>query len=98
MQFSVKDNVDEVLRRTKDFQQNQQPFAIALALTRTSQQIKDIQQQKMREVFDQPTPYTLNAIFVTPATKSTLTSSTFFKEFASKGTPAPKYLMPEVQG
>src|SRR3546814_8034127 len=38
------------------------------------------------------------SLYVKPATKTRLYANVYFREFASKGTPAVKYLGPEVYG
>jgi hypothetical protein len=48
----------------------QAQFANVVALTRTAVEVKAAEQEEMRSVFDRPTPFTLNAIYVKGATKS----------------------------
>lgn len=73
--------------------------ALATALTRTGQVIKTEQQQELRRVFDRPTPYTLNSLFLKPANASDLSARVFFKDTVTKGgTPAVNYLLPGVEG
>jgi hypothetical protein len=53
----------------------------------------------MVDVFDRPTPYTLNSLYVQPATKQTQTAKVWLKEEGGKrGTPAAAYLSPDIQG
>jgi len=78
--------------------QRQLPFAIAVALTRTGQVIKNAEISEMRRVFDRPTPFTLNSLMLRPATKQRQYAEVWFKDFAPKGTPAAKYLLPQVRG
>lgn len=78
--------------------QRQLPFAIAVALTRTGQVIKAAEISEMRRVFDRPTPFTLNSLMLRPATKQRQYAEVWFKDFAPKGTPAAKYLLPQVRG
>lgn len=97
MQFDVRSNIVEVGRWMTDAQRRQLPFASALAMTRTA---KDIQAQEivtMRRVFDRPTPYTLNALRVVPARKTTLEAKVEFRDWGA-GTPAKRFLNPEVHG
>jgi len=74
------------------------PFAMAKALTLTAIQAQTDIVQAMMKVFDRPTPYTLNSTFVSPATKDRLESEVKLKDESYKGTPATKYLAPEVFG
>ncbi len=76
---------------------SEHPFALAYALTKTAQDIKAVELDVMRSVFDRPTRFTLNALFVKPATKTDLTAVVEFKEgFGS--VPAWRYLGPQVAG
>ena len=50
--------VQRMLLRAGD----QLPFAAALALTRTIEQVKLEERREMRTVFRNPTPYTLNSL------------------------------------
>ncbi len=77
---------------------NQLPFATALALTRTAEVVKLKERDEMRRVFRSPTPYTLNSLFMKPATKSKLEAWVWVKDESVKGTPATKYLLPQIQG
>jgi hypothetical protein len=54
----------------------------------------------MGPVFDRPTPYTLNSLFIDPAAarKGRLEAHVYFKDFAPKGTAAGEYLQPEIEG
>jgi len=45
------------------------PFAMAKALTLTAIQAQTDIVQAMTQVFDRPTPYTLNSLYAQPATK-----------------------------
>ena len=74
------------------------PFAAAVALTRTAKAVHAAEIASMQDVFDRPTRFALNSLFVKPATKSRLFAHVYFREFAAKGTPAVKYLGPEVYG
>jgi len=86
----------ERLERRLREKPRQIPFAAALALTETARQVKQAEYEAMPKVFDRPTPFTLNSLRVKSATKQDLTAAVFFREFAAKGTPANKYLGPEV--
>ena len=55
-------------------------YATMVALTRTASKVRDRQYSEMHRVFDRPTPYTLRAIRVKPATKSDLSAWVGFKK------------------
>jgi hypothetical protein len=58
------------------------------------------QRVEMRKVFDNPRPYTLNALYPKYAGKrgGILQAGIAFREFGVKGTPAYKYLTPHIKG
>ena len=97
MQFDIRSNVVEVSRWLDDVQRKQLPFATVLAMTMTAKDIRAEEISVMKRVFDRPTPYTLNALAVKPAKKSTMVASVEFKEGFS-GTPAKRFLNPNVNG
>lgn len=73
--------------------------ALATGLTRTALDIREEVKREMRVVLDRPTPYTMNSLFVRPATAQRLAAETYFKDdTAGSGTPATKYLLPQVDG
>lgn len=94
IEFAVASNIKQVQAMLTQTQREQIPFAAVVAMTRTAQAVRDVQLTEMRRVFDRPTPYTMNSLFVQPATKRRPQAAVGFKEFAGKGTPAWKYLGP----
>lgn len=74
------------------------PFAIAQALTWTAQEAKEAVKVEMGKVFDRPTPFTLNSLYVSPAKKANLQAEVLIKDEAQKGTPAFKYLRAQIEG
>lgn len=96
--LDLKVDVDRVELRGLNRLSGDARFAAAIALTKTAKVAEGVSRAKMRTVFDRPTPYTLNSLFTKPATKSDLVAFVGFREFASKGTPAAKYMFPEVFG
>lgn len=98
--IEIKTNADDVIKLLEQLPQKQIPFATALALTRTAQLVKTELQRKMASVYDRPTAWTVNALYVKAATKSKLTASVKFKDRseATKGLPAAEYLIPTVMG
>lgn len=74
------------------------PLRAAIALTKMATGIRDALVQNMKQVFDRPTPYTLNSIFVKSAKKDDLRAEVMIKDYATKGTAPIKFLRPEVYG
>ena len=94
--FDVRADVAFITRQL-GVAEKQVPFLTAYALTKTAQDIKDAEYKLISEVFDRPTRFTLNSLFVRPATKTNLVASVEFKDgFGS--IPAWRYLGPHVDG
>jgi hypothetical protein len=98
MNISVSHDLAALTGTLTRAQKEQLPFAIALALTETGKDVKDAAVAEMTRVFDRPTPFTLNSLFLKAATKQRLQAIVWFKDFAPKGTPAAEYLAPEIYG
>lgn len=65
-----------------------------------NESLKDAQlsvMAKMGNVFAHPTAFTINSTFISYSTKNNLSGALKFKD-GSQGTPAGKYLMPEIEG
>jgi hypothetical protein len=103
----------ERLQTLDRLEREQLPFAAALALTRAAQAVAPSTSAEMRQVFDRPTPATLNSQFVQPATKERMEARVWIKDGRSagpggravgregswgKGRAAIKWLTPEVFG
>lgn len=73
-------------------------YATALALTKTAKMVEEKQKREMRDVFDRPTPYTLSSTYTKSAAKDNLVAEVGLKNYASKATPAVKFLQPQVRG
>jgi hypothetical protein len=98
MKITADFDVKEAIAGLDDVQKRQVPFATALALTRTAQKIKAAEIEEMKQVFDRPTKFTLNSLFMKKATKKRLEAVVWFRDFIPKGTPAGKYLQPQIHG
>ena len=66
--LKVVGNNKALLAKLKD-NQKQINFALAVALTKTAQTLQAQQYGEIKKVFDRPTPYSLNSLYVKPATK-----------------------------
>lgn len=91
--------MDQALASIERFSARRLNAAIATALTRTALDVRQAVLIKMPSVFDRPTPYTMNSLFVKPARADQLMAETYFKdETTGGGIPATKYLLPNVLG
>ena len=78
--------------------QKQIDFATRVALTRTAQKAAVAEVKEMRDVFRNPTPYTLSSVYVKPATKARLEATVMLKDEATKAVPAAKFLRAQIDG
>lgn len=98
VRIDVRSDIDRVVSQFTVLRRDQLPFALALAVTRTGQLVKKAVEYEMPMAFDRPTPYTLGSVFLKAATKAIPVATVWLKDDASKGTPASKYLYPEIAG
>lgn len=91
-------HVAQLKRRMSDIERRQLPFATAVALTRTAKVVEAAEIAEMRRVFDRPTRFTLNSLFVRPARKNRLEAVVWVRDYASKAQPPTRWLLPEVEG
>lgn len=98
--ISMADQIKQIVNNMDDVGLKHVPFAAALALTRTAQKAQKGVLAVMNQRFDRPTPFALNSLRVVPAKKSDPQpmAKVYFKDDAFKGTPASKFLTPEVYG
>lgn len=91
--LNVRSNVSEALKEFRAFRVNV-PLATAKAMTFTAEAVRAEEKTEMLRVFDRPTPFTLNSLYLKPATPSTLTARVYFKDLRWKA----HYLIPQVEG
>lgn len=97
MDISLESNLAEWTKDLREHQREHVPFATALALTWTANDMKAEHARLLPLVFDRPTRFTMNSLQATPATKQRQRSSVFFKE-DNRQKYGKHYLMPQVQG
>ena len=93
--------MDQLRAQLDGFSDRRFAAAVATALSRTASALKVHYQGKLHDIFDRPTPYTLNSLFVKPAKADDLVAAVWFKDdraASQGGIPATKYLMPQVRG
>ena len=95
--INVSADVDKAVRHLHGVSK-QIPFAASLAINRTAQKVKKKEEHEIRDVFDRPTPYIQNSIFLKPSNKRNLTAIVGIKDIAIKGNPATKILRAEIGG
>lgn len=96
--LSISSDLDRLTKWASVIARDQVPYATALALTRTAQDVKDAIEREMRDVFDRPTPYTLRGFRLYPARKNDLKAQVWFRPGMVTGKDARDYLGPQVFG
>jgi len=95
--IGVKTNVRDVKRVMNELERKKAPLAIAVALTKTAKKVQGSQYFEMASVFDQPTRFTLNSLYVHPATPKDQKASVEFKD-GYGSIPAYRFLQPQIEG
>ena len=98
LSISVQADVARLTRHLREVERKQIPFATAQALTAAATGAKVDVRAAMASIFDRPTAFTLNSIYVQKASKSRLEADIHIKDEGGKGTAAGKYLLPEIVG
>ena len=95
--LDIKSELPKAIRWT-DAMTKQLPFAIAKAMTESAKKAQVALKAQTPRYVDRPTPWTMNSTFVRFASPKKLEAWVGFKDFASKGTAAAKYLQPMISG
>lgn len=101
MRFTAEGlNPQALADRLRQLPRKDVPYVTARALTKTAQiaQREDIPDE-MRRVYDRPTRYTLNSLYIVPATKKKLEAQVAVKNKTKGGGNLPEhFLVPTVEG
>jgi hypothetical protein len=100
MPIPIKVDTSGATKDLTELQRNQIPYAASRAINKVAGKVADAERSAINQVFDRPTPFTQGSIFVSTSHKSQtpIEAIVGVKEDAAKGTPASKYLAPEVFG
>lgn len=79
-------------------ERTQLPFATAAALTATAKDVQSAETREIKDVFDKPTPWTINSVYMKAARKDRLQSEVGLKFDAGKGNAPEKYLRAQMKG
>lgn len=83
IKLDIKITRNDIGRKLTAMVREQIPFATAMALNATAEQVRIAQQANMRAVLDSPTPFTQNAVAVRKATKKSLVAVVYVKPIAA---------------
>lgn len=96
--ISVKADIEAARRKLDAVQRRQLPFAVSKALNETAYQVAAAEKREMRDVFDRPTPATLNAVRYRKSTKANLQAEVYIADFLGKGNAPSRWLEAQVRG
>ena len=80
IRISVKHDLDKLIAQVGRIGREQIPFATALALTKTAQEVQKALPAALERELDRPTEFTKRGTFMVPARKNTLTAVVGFKD------------------
>lgn len=93
--INVSSQVDKTVKFLDSFRK-QIPFAVSVALNKTALKVKERETHEIKDVFDRPTPFISNSVFMKPSNKATLTAKVGIKDQGR--VPAAKVLASEISG
>lgn len=96
--LSVNSNIKDVMRQMDNFQRTFVPIATVKALTFTAEKVREAERELMVRTLQNPTKYTLNSLRIKSASLRDPEAGVYFKDFASKGVPAGRYLYWQIFG
>jgi hypothetical protein len=95
--LDIKSELPKLIKWT-DAMTKQLPWAIAKAMTESAKKSQAALKAQTPRYIDRPTSFTMNSTFVRYASPRKLEAWVGFKDYASKGTAAAKYLSPMITG
>lgn len=98
MQVGVDVNIDDAIKKLEAFRRDQLPFALSKAINVTAEEVKEAVKDEMAKVFNNPTDWTINSLYVKRGTKSNPAARVWIKNFAAKGPSPEDWLKPEILG
>jgi hypothetical protein len=96
--FRMGSNAEDVVQVLEDMTRSAIPAASAEAINWLAFDVRTALKEEMGQVFDRPTPTTLNAMLVDRATPQRLLARVWLKDVFPKGTPPVNYLGPQIVG
>lgn len=89
MKSSIKyEGLEELKSTLTELQKEQFPYAMARTLTKIAQNTQVSEYLSMQRVFDRPTPYVLNSLYIRPCSKTAIEegAEVGFKDYMGGGT------------
>lgn len=98
LSFDIRTDIDFLQKRLSNLEKIELPWAVKLALDDTAKDVIEAERAEMATVFDNPTDWTLGGLRWSPAEKNGRPASVYFDEGGGGGTPAGRYLAPQIKG
>lgn len=96
--FDIKLDTRQTIKEFDQLKEREIPFAVSKGLNSiafaTNKEIKFL----LPGIFDKPTPWTINALYVVKSTKKKLEAALEYRDWATKGTPSVKIIHHLVYG
>ncbi|SAK88563.1 hypothetical protein AWB77_04797 [Caballeronia fortuita] len=83
VRINISADLRSLTRSLNDLERKQLPFATAQALTAVAKSVQVVEKGAIRQVFDRPTPFTVNSVGVKAARKNNLEAVVFVKDIAA---------------
>lgn len=98
LELSITTNIPEKVGKLALLTDLQFRYAVAQAMTDSAKAGQRAITDSMSRYIDRPTPFTQRSTYVSFANPNRMRAEVGFKQFATKGTPAGKYLSPMARG
>jgi len=96
--YDIRHNGADILKSLTELQRKHLPKAAKDAAQRTGQYVFAALRSEMKEVFDNPTDWTLGGLRFRKPSDDKPSVSIWLEEFSGKGIPAATYLAPQILG
>jgi hypothetical protein len=93
LSMNIRFDADQIAKAFGELQQ-EHPAVMAQAINDTTREVRDAQVAEMRSSFNNPTAFTLRALYTRFATKGKLQAMVWLKDDASRA----HYLLPQIEG
>ena len=84
MQVSVKSNIKKFSKELNNFKKVDVPKITYITLNETAKRIHKLEQVAMKKHLDRPKPQTLKSLYIKYATKTKLTATLLFRDWANE--------------
>lgn len=100
MRLETRDNIDKIVRGMRSLSRSKVPTAAAKALTFTGERVKSAEKEEIVRVFDRPTRWVINSVYLRRATATRLNAVVWLSTSRGKHSDGrgADMLLPHVEG